>query len=71
MNTLQQFLSGYGHQLQLWLFIGLFIIAWNIENIAGILLHYKKMETCFYKCPFYSYQYSGAVAAGFGICKNN
>lgn len=69
MNTLQQFLSGYGHQLQLWLFIGLFIIAWNIENIAGILLHYKKWKHAFINAPFILTSIPGQLLLGLAFVK--
>src|SRR5882757_8108887 len=36
------FIRQYGSQAQMLLFIGLLLIAWNIENAAGIILHYKK-----------------------------
>lgn len=52
MNYLQHFLAGNGHQIQLWLFILLFIASWNIENIGGILVNYRKWKHAFTNAPF-------------------
>ena len=67
MNTVQQFLSGYGHQVQLWLFIGLFIISWNMENIAGILFNYKKHA--FINAPFILTSIPGQLLLGLAFAK--
>ncbi len=69
MNTVQQFLSGYGHQVQLWLFIGLFIISWNIENIAGILFNYKKWKHAFINAPFILTSIPGQLLLGLAFAK--
>ena len=42
MNHFTDFITKYGNQTQLFLFIGLLFIAWNIENAAGIIFNYKK-----------------------------
>ena len=69
MNTIQEFLSGYGHQLQLWLFIGLFIISWNIENIAGVLFNYKKWKHAFLNAPFIFTSIPGQLLLGLAFAK--
>lgn len=42
MNHLINYITTYSAQIQLMLFAGLLFIFWNIENIAGLLLNYKK-----------------------------
>lgn len=66
---LQDFLSRYGHQVQLWLFIGLFIISWNIENIAGILVNYKKWRHAFINAPFILTSIPGQLLLGLAFVK--
>ena len=69
MNSIQHFLSGYGHQLQLWLFAGLFIIGWNIENISGILINYKKWKHAFINAPFILTSIPGQLLLGLAFVK--
>ncbi len=69
MNTVQEFLSGYGHQVQLWLFIGLFVISWNIENIVGILFNYKKWKHAFVNAPFVLTSIPGQLLLGLAFAK--
>jgi sterol desaturase/sphingolipid hydroxylase (fatty acid hydroxylase superfamily) len=44
MNQFTDFITRYNSQTQLFLFIGLLFIAWNIENAFGIILNYKKWK---------------------------
>jgi sterol desaturase/sphingolipid hydroxylase (fatty acid hydroxylase superfamily) len=69
MNTLQEFLSAYGHQVQLWLFVGLFIIGWNIENIAGMFLQNKKWKHAFINAPFILTSIPGLLLMGLAFAK--
>lgn len=69
MNSLQYFIAGHGHQLQLWVFISLFIISWNIENIAGIIFNYKKWKHAFTNAPFILTSVPGQLLLGFAFIK--
>ena len=42
MNHLISFLSNNSDELEMFLFSGILILCWNIENIAGLTLGYKK-----------------------------
>lgn len=69
MNSFQHFISGHGHQLQLWVFISLFIICWNIENIAGLLFNYKKWKHAFINVPFILTSIPGQLLLGLAFVK--
>jgi sterol desaturase/sphingolipid hydroxylase (fatty acid hydroxylase superfamily) len=64
MNYIQHFVSEHGHKLQLWVFLSLFIISWNIENIAGIASNYKKWKHAFVNAPFIFANIPGQVLLG-------
>lgn len=51
-NYFQHLISNYGSQAQLFIFLTVFLIIWNIENIAGVLINYKKWNHAFLNAPF-------------------
>lgn len=69
MNTIQQFVTTHGQQAQLFLFAGLFLICWNIENIAGVLIKYKKWKHAFINAPFILTAIPGQLLLGFAFVK--
>lgn len=64
MNNLQQFLTAQGPQIQLVLFVSLFFISWNIENITGIIFNYKKWTHAFSNAPFIFINIPGQLLLG-------
>jgi sterol desaturase/sphingolipid hydroxylase (fatty acid hydroxylase superfamily) len=46
------YITDYSSPIQLVLFVGLLFICWNIENIAGITLYYKKWKHAFLNAGF-------------------
>lgn len=66
---MQRYVSLHGHQLQLWVFIALFIAGWNIENIAGIILRYKKWKHSFINAPFIITNLPGQLLLGVAFIK--
>jgi sterol desaturase/sphingolipid hydroxylase (fatty acid hydroxylase superfamily) len=52
MHSMQKYIADNGHQLQLWVYLILFALSWNIENLAGILIQYKKWKHAFTNLPF-------------------
>ena len=46
------YILSHGDMIQLSLFIGLFFISWNIENIYGILFNYKKWKHALVNATF-------------------
>ena len=42
MNQFTNFISKYGNHTQVFLFASLFFVAWNIENITGLVFNYNK-----------------------------
>jgi sterol desaturase/sphingolipid hydroxylase (fatty acid hydroxylase superfamily) len=42
MHHFTDFITLYGNRTQLFLFVGLLFVSWNIENAAGVILNYKK-----------------------------
>ncbi len=69
MNYIQQYISSHGHQLQLWVFLSLFIVIWNIENIAGIIFRYKKWKHALINAPFILTSIPGHLLLGFAFVK--
>lgn len=61
---MQRFVSLHGQQLQLWVFITLFIAGWNVENIAGIIIRYKKWKHSFINAPFIITNVPGQLLLG-------
>lgn len=66
---LQQFITNYGSQLQLFLFAGLFLLSWNLENITGVLFNYKKWKHAFTNAPFIFTSMPGQLLMGFVFAK--
>lgn len=69
MNQLTHFITENGHQLQLWVFIVLFVLTWNIENLAGVLLNYKKWRHAFTNAPFIVTSIPGQLLLGLAFIK--
>jgi sterol desaturase/sphingolipid hydroxylase (fatty acid hydroxylase superfamily) len=69
MNHFKGFINSYGPQIQVFLFIGLFIISWNIENITGILFSYKKWKHAFLNAPFILTNIPGQLLLGLAFTK--
>ena len=51
-HQFQDYISSHGELIQLVLFISIFFISWNIENIYGVLYKYKKWSHAFVNAPF-------------------
>jgi sterol desaturase/sphingolipid hydroxylase (fatty acid hydroxylase superfamily) len=69
MNQLTHFITENGHQLQLWIFIVLFVVTWNIENLAGVLFNYKKWKHTFTNAPFIVTSIPGQLLLGLAFIK--
>ncbi len=69
MNQLTHFITGNGHQLQLWIFIVLFVVTWNIENLAGVLFNYKKWKHALTNAPFIFTSIPGQLLLGLAFIK--
>lgn len=69
MSNSQNFFSVYGPQIQVILFLGLFIIAWNIENIAGAVFHPKKWKHALINTPFILANIPGQLLLGLSFAK--
>jgi sterol desaturase/sphingolipid hydroxylase (fatty acid hydroxylase superfamily) len=46
------YITDYSSPIQLTLFVGLLFLCWNIENIAGLTIHYKKWKHAFMNAGF-------------------
>lgn len=68
-NFFQHFIASYGPQIQLLLFVLVFFIVWNIENIAGILYDYKKWKHAFVNAPFILTNIPGQILLGLAFAK--
>ncbi len=68
-NHFQHFISANGESIQLLLFIGIFFITWNIENIAGVILNYKKWKHAFINAPFIFTSIPGQLLLGLAFVK--
>ncbi len=69
MESFEKFISIQGPQLQLYFFVGLFILSWNIENIAGVIFNYKKWKHVFLNMPFILTNIPGQLLIGFLFVK--
>ena len=63
-HQFQNYVSSHGELIQLLLFIGLFFISWNIENIYGVLFKYKKWKHAFVNAPFIFTNFPGQLILG-------
>ena len=52
MYHLQHFIASNGSWIQAVLFSLLFLLTWNLENIAGLIYDYKKWKHAFVNAPF-------------------
>lgn len=55
--------------MQLLLFVALFFIIWNIENIAGAISDYKKWKHAFTNAPFILTSIPGQILLGLAFVK--
>src|ERR1700737_2274556 len=69
MDNFQHFISAHGPQAQLFFFIGLFIMIWNIENIAGVISNYKKWNHAIINVPFIFTGMPGQLILGLAFAK--
>lgn len=60
----QNYISSHGDLIQLVLFVSLFFISWNIENIYGVLFKYKKWKHAFLNAPFIFTNFPGMLLLG-------
>lgn len=63
-QTFPNYLSSHGDLIQLILFISLFFISWNIENIYGVLFGYKKWKHALVNAPFIFTNIPGQLILG-------
>ena len=63
-HQFQDYISSHGELIQLVLFISLFFISWNIENIYGVLFKYKKWKHAFVNAPFIFTNFPGQLLLG-------
>ncbi|MEO9020795.1 MAG: sterol desaturase family protein [Ginsengibacter sp.] len=60
----QNYISSHGDLIQLVLFVSLFFISWNIENIYGVIFKYKKWKHAFVNAPFIFTNFPGQLLLG-------
>jgi sterol desaturase/sphingolipid hydroxylase (fatty acid hydroxylase superfamily) len=60
----QEYISSHGDLIQMLLFISLFFISWNIENIYGVIFKYKKWKHAFVNAPFIFTNFPGMLLLG-------
>lgn len=51
-HSFQDYISSHSDLIQLTLFLGIFFINWNIENVYGVVFNYKKWKHSFLNAPF-------------------
>ena len=64
MHNLTDFIEVYGNEIQLFLFVGLLFIAWNIENARGLIFNYKKWKHAFKNAGFIFTNIPGQLILG-------
>ncbi len=68
-NNFEHFILQHGEKLQLYIFIGIFFITWNIENFAGVIFNYKKWKHAFVNAPFIFTNMPGQLLLGIAFVK--
>jgi sterol desaturase/sphingolipid hydroxylase (fatty acid hydroxylase superfamily) len=63
-QNFQNYISSHFDLIELALFISLFIISWNIENIYGVFFKYKKWKHAFVNAPFIFTNLPGQLILG-------
>jgi sterol desaturase/sphingolipid hydroxylase (fatty acid hydroxylase superfamily) len=63
-HQFQEYISSDGELIQLVLFISIFFISWNIENLYGVLFKYKKWKHAFVNAPFIFTNFPGQLLLG-------
>lgn len=63
-HPFQEYISSHGDLIQLVLFISIFFISWNIENIYGVIFTYKKWKHAFANAPFALTNFPGMLLLG-------
>lgn len=63
-HQIARFISSNGETIQLVLFISLFFIFWNIENLYGVIFNYKKWRHVFVNAPFIITNLPGQLLLG-------
>lgn len=63
-HQFQDYISSHGDLIQLVLFVSLFLISWNIENIYGVLFPYRKWKHAFINAPFIFTNFPGMLLLG-------
>lgn len=51
-HSFQDYITSHSSLIQLTLFVGIFFINWNIENVYGVAFNYKKWKHSFLNAPF-------------------
>ena len=69
MDHLQHLINNYGSFFQLVIFILVFIVSWNIENITGMIFNYKKWKHAFVNIPFSLTNIPGQLLLGIAFVK--
>lgn len=69
MQKLIDFITHSSQQIQLVLFLGSLFVCWNIENIAGLTLGYKKWKHAFLNVPFIFTNIPGQFILGVAFVK--
>jgi len=68
-NHFEHFISLHSEMLQIFIFISIFFITWNIENIAGVVFNYKKWKHAFVNAPFIFTNIPGQLLLGVAFAK--
>ncbi len=69
MHNFIDFITKSGPQVQLYLFVTLFIFIWNIENIGGVIFTYKKWKHAFTNAAFIFTNIPGQLLLGLAFVK--
>lgn len=66
-NYFQNLILSYGETIQVIFFVGVFIIAWNIESMGGIFFNYKKWRHAYINAHFIFTNIPGQILLGFAF----
>lgn len=69
MIRLIDFINSYSQQLQIAGFVLILFISWNIENVFGLILGYKKWKHAFVNAPFALTNLPGQILLGLAFVK--
>ena len=69
MHHFKQLIDEHGSFFQIVFFVFLFVISWNIETLAGVMVNYRRWQHAFLNAPFSVTNIPGQFLLGWALVK--